>query len=79
MGYDLGDGNGMVNNLLFMDDLKLYGKNENQVDSLIQSVRIVSGDMRMEFGISKCATLIMKRGKVIQSEGIRLPGDKNTR
>ena len=30
----------------------------------------------MEFGISKCATLIMKRGKVIQSEGITLPGDK---
>ena len=41
MGYDLG----MVNHLLFMDDLKLYGKNENQVDSLIQSVRIVSEDM----------------------------------
>ena len=63
VGYDLGGGNGMVNHLLFMDDLKLYGKNENQVDSLIQSVRIVSEDMRMEFGISKCATLIMKRGK----------------
>ena len=75
MGYDLG----MVNHLLFMDDLKLYGKNENQVDSLIQSVRIVSEDMRMEFGISKCATLIMKRGKVIQSEGIHLPGDKKIR
>ena len=79
MGYDLGGGNGMVNHLLFMDDLKLYGKNENQVDSLIQSVRIVSGDMQMKFGISKCATLIMKRGKVIQSEGIHLPGDKNIR
>ena len=53
MGYDLGGANGMVNHLLFMDDLKLDGKNENQVDTLIQSVRIVSGDMRIEFGISK--------------------------
>ena len=30
----------------------------------------------MKFGISKCATLILKRGKVIQSEGISLLGDK---
>ena len=79
MGYDLESGNGMVNHLLFMDDLKPYGKNENQMDSLIQSVRVVFEDMRMEFGISKCATLIMKRGKVIQSEGTHLPGDKKIR
>ena len=55
-GYDPGDGKGMINDLLFMDDLKKpYGKNENQVDSLVPSVRIVAEDMRMEFGIPKCA------------------------
>ena len=74
--YDLGNGNGLVNHLLFMEDLKLYGRNESQLDYLIQSVRVVSEDISMEFGISKCATLIMKRGKVIESEGITLPGDK---
>ena len=44
-GYDLGKGNGIINHLLFMDDLKLYGKSEKQIDTLVQSVRIVSSDM----------------------------------
>ena len=34
---DLDNGNGLVNHLLFMDDLRLYGRNESQLDSLIQS------------------------------------------
>ena len=64
-GYDPGDGKGMINHLLFMDDLKKpYGKNENQVDSLVPSVRIVVEDMRIKFGIPKCAILLMKSGKV---------------
>ena len=75
-GYDLGNGDGLVNHLLFMEGLKLYGKNERQLDSLIHSVRVFSEDIAVEFGISKCATLNMKRGKVIQSKGITLPGDK---
>ena len=51
-GYDPGNGKGMINHLLFMDDLKKpYGKNENHVDFLVPSVRIVAEDMPMEFGI----------------------------
>ena len=34
-----------MNHLLFMDDLNLYGKSENQVDILVQSVRVVSEDV----------------------------------
>ena len=34
-----------MNHLLFMDDLKLYGKSENQVDILVQSGRVVSEDV----------------------------------
>ena len=30
----------------------------------------------MEFGISKCAFLVMKRGKVSKCEGIRMPDAK---
>ena len=55
---------------MYMDDLKLYGKNENQVDTLIQSVRVVSTDMPIEFGISKCESLVMKRGKLVHTDGI---------
>ena len=52
--------NPLINHLLFMDDLKLYGSNKNQLDSLIQTVRIFSEDIHMKFGLDKCAILEMK-------------------
>lgn len=51
-GYNLGNGLPTIN-LLFMDDLKLYRKSKNQVTKLLQSVRVVSEDIKMEFGIKK--------------------------
>ena len=33
----------------------------------------------MEFGIEKCAVLVLKRGKVVKSEGIKLPDNKKMR
>ena len=62
-----------------MDDLKLYAKTPNQLDSLMQTVRIFSNDIGMKCGIEKCAVLIIKRGKMTQSEGITLPDDTNIR
>ena len=59
-----------------MDDLKLYAKNENSLTSLVQTVRIFSSDIGMEFGVDKCALLILKRGKKTLSEGIDLPHGK---
>lgn len=31
-GYELGENDNKINHLHFMDDLKLYGKNEKQLD-----------------------------------------------
>ena len=56
-----------------MDDLKLYAKNENGLESLVQKVHIFSYDIDMEFGIDKCATLVLKRGKATKFDGILLP------
>ena len=76
-GYDWGKKQFSLNHLLFMDDLKLYAKNEEQIDSLVRTVHIFSTDIGMEFGIKKCGVLILKRGKITRSEGIELPnGDK---
>ena len=75
-GYSLGRGRATVNHLLFMDDLKVYGKNINQVDTLVNTVKIFSQDIGMQFGIKKCAVLIMKRGKVVESNGILLPDEQ---
>ena len=49
--------------MLFMDDLKLFAKNEKEIDSLVQTVRIFSDDIGMKFGLEKCAAMTMKRGK----------------
>ena len=65
-----------INHLLFMDDLKLYAKNEKGLDSLVQTVRIFSKDIGMEFGIGKCGTLVLKRGKIRKLDGISLPDGK---
>ena len=41
-----------LNHLLFMDDLKHFGKSDDQIDSLIQTVLTFIG-ISMEFGLKK--------------------------
>ena len=48
--YTLGGGE-KFNPLLFMDNLKLYGKTENEIKGLVSTVEIFSQDIGMEFGI----------------------------
>ena len=50
-----------------MDDLKLHSKSEKTLDCLIQAVKIFSEDIRMQFGIDKCAVMVMKSGKIVKS------------
>ena len=68
-GYSTGKGKERLNHLLFMDDLKLYGSNDNEIDSLVKVVKIVSGDTGMQFWFDKLAVLKMKRRKKVHGEG----------
>ena len=45
-------------------------KNEKEQETLIQTVRIYSQNIGMEFGIEKFTMLIMKSGKRETEEGI---------
>ena len=72
-GYEWGNKGFKQNHLFFMDDLKLFAKIKNQIDPLVQTAHIFSEDIGMQFGIKKCGVLIMERGKVIRTDGIRLP------
>ena len=56
-----------------MDDLKLYAKSEDQTNKLVRIVYVFSTDMNIEFRIKKCGILTMKRGKIVKSEGMKLP------
>ena len=64
---------GKLNHLLFMVDLKLFSKSEEQMDTLVRTVHVFSSDIGMEFGIKKCGILAMKKVKVVRCEGIKLP------
>lgn len=76
-GYRLAKDMTPINHLLFMDDLKFYGANKHQLDILIQVVRIFSQDIKMSFGLKKCAVLEMRRGRQVDSSGINLPDDQH--
>jgi len=39
-----------VNHLLFMDDLKLFGKSEGQIDSLVQTVQLLVRTLEWSLG-----------------------------
>ena len=76
--YTFGGGE-KINHLLFMDDLKLYGKSENEIKGLVSTVEVFSQDLGMEFGIKKCGVIIMNRRKVKSTEGIELPSAEKIR
>ena len=59
-----------------MNDLKLYRQNEKGLDSLVQTVRVFSEYVGMEFGIEKCAMLVMEKGKIVKSVGMELSDGK---
>ena len=67
------------NHLIYMDDIKLYAKNEKELETLIHTVRIYSQDIGMEFGIEKCGLLVMKSGKRHLTKGMELPNKDKTR
>ena len=62
-----------IDHLVFMEDLKLYGGDERQIDSLINTVRVFSVDIRMKFRLKKCGLVVMKRSKVVKYDGVDLP------
>ena len=55
-----------------MNDFKLFSKNTIELETLIQTIRIYSQDIGMEFGIEKFTILIMNSGKREITEGIEL-------
>ena len=52
---------GKINHLMKMDDIKLFVKYEKELEILKDAVRIYSEDIGKEFGIEKCAILVIKK------------------
>ena len=73
--YEFSECREKINHLLLMDDLKLYSRSQKGLDS-VQTVRVFSEYIGLEFGIEKCAMLVVEKGKIVKSVGIELPGGK---
>ena len=61
MGYKLD--NLTISNLLYMDDLKVYTRSDSKMERYRTAIQEFSEDIRMEFGLKKCAVLQLKHGQ----------------
>uniref|UniRef100_H3AA24 Reverse transcriptase domain-containing protein n=1 Tax=Latimeria chalumnae TaxID=7897 RepID=H3AA24_LATCH len=72
-GYSLGRRpTVLVSHLFYMDDLKLYAKNSDQLQSMLELVSSFSKSIVMEIGVDKCAILHAKQGKLERHDNIQL-------
>ena len=59
-----------INHLFYMDDLKTFGKNDQEQTSLLTIVKGFSDDIQMEFSLEKCSKATFKKGKNTTTENI---------
>uniref|UniRef100_H3AQQ4 Reverse transcriptase domain-containing protein n=1 Tax=Latimeria chalumnae TaxID=7897 RepID=H3AQQ4_LATCH len=72
-GYSLGRRpTVLVSHLFYMDDLKLYAKNSDQLQSMLELVSSFSKSVTMEIGVDKCTVLHAKRGKLERHNNVQL-------
>ena len=64
---------------MYMDDIRLFAKNEKEWETLIHAVRIYNQDIGIEFGMEKCTMQVMKIGKRALTGWMKLPNEDKTR
>jgi len=70
-GYQVHGTERKISHLLYKDDLKLLGRNENDMKNEIKMVQTISKDLNMNFGLEKCARICLKRVSVQSNMHIR--------
>ena len=74
-GYKISNTSAPTSNLFYMDDLKLYSKNEQEQIGELKIVKQFSDDIGMEFGLEKCAKASFKKGKLTSTGNIVIDVD----
>jgi hypothetical protein len=69
-GYQVYGTEKKINHLLYMDDLKLIGRSEEELRNEIKIVKTFSDDIKMKFGLEKCARIYLKNGTVYRKQHI---------
>jgi hypothetical protein len=55
---------------LYVDDLKLIAKSEEELQKHIQRIKTFCDDIHMEFGLEKCAKITLKRDKQVYTQNL---------
>ena len=55
-----------------MEDLKLYTKNDDDLESLQSTVKRFSDDIGIQFGQNKCAKVTFRKGLLVKSKNFIL-------
>ena len=63
----------VINHLVYMDDIKLYGKTRQEIESLVYTTNIFFEDICMDIGTAKCNVVAVSRGRLVDTEVISLP------
>ena len=74
-GYRMGEpGNHVVKRThsLFVDDLKVYQESHKALEIVNEIIVQASHDMGACYGVSKCAEIIFKNGKMARGEGLQV-------
>ena len=74
-GHQMQKGETKINHLLYMDDLKLIGQDDEELVTQIKTTKQFSDDIKMEFGLDKCAKVSIEDGKITKKDNIEVePG-----
>lgn len=65
-GYHLKDSinETIISHLIYMDDIKLYARTEKEMKKIIEVTTKFSNDINMQFGLDKCKTVHIIKGKI---------------
>jgi hypothetical protein len=63
-GYKVHETARKISHFLYVDDLKLLVRSEDDLENEIKTVKMISIDIKMYFGLEKCARICLKKGRV---------------
>ena len=71
-----GERNHKRTHCLFIDDLKVYQENHEKLEIANELIIKASMDTRAVYGVTKCAQIKFKNGKMIKGEGFKVLEDR---
>ena len=64
--------NSKVNHLFYMDDLKLFARNDNELEGLLATAKEFRNDIGMTFDLEKSAKVSFRRGSSQKTTDIEI-------